>query len=53
MSDAILIAILGAVFNAGVLWGTMTAINYRLQRNEQRTDQAHERINHIERHAPR
>lgn len=49
MSDAVLIAILGAAFNAGVLWGTMTAINVRLARNEQSTDRAHERINQLQR----
>lgn len=55
MSDAVLIAILGAAFNAGVLWGTMTAINSRIARLEHSADRAHDRINsiHAERAAPR
>ena len=47
MTDAILIAVLGAVFNAGVIWGTITALNARMLRMEQSLDVAHKRIDYI------
>lgn len=48
MSEAILIALLGAVFNAGVLWGTMQAFTYRLKRTEQRADDHEKRLRELE-----
>lgn len=48
MSEAVLIALLGAVFNAGVLWGTMQAFRYRLTRVEKRTENNERRLNRVE-----
>lgn len=44
MSDAIIVAAFGAVFNAGVLWATLRFILWRQDRTDESTRRAHERI---------
>ena len=44
MTEAIAIAILGAVFNAGVMWGMLRAVLSRVNRAEKSCDRAHKRI---------
>lgn len=44
MSDTILTAILGAVFNAGILWGTLKAWTWRIEHAQRTADSAHKRL---------
>jgi hypothetical protein len=46
VTDAVIIAILGAVFNAGVIYGTMRGVIWRLKHNEEETARAHVRLDH-------
>lgn len=47
MTEAVAIAILGAVFNAGIIWGTMRAWIGRVERVEKSVDRAHARIDEL------
>ena len=47
MSEAVIIAIMVAVFNAGVLWGTLRQIIGRMERSERSADRAHSRIDEL------
>lgn len=54
MTDAILIAALGAVFNAGVMWASLKFILWRQDRTEKETkavrliaERAHSRIDKL------
>ena len=52
MTDALLVALAGAIFNAGVMWGTLRAIVGRVKRAEESGVRAHDRIDkHLESHA--
>jgi len=51
VSDALIVAILGAAFNAGVVWGTLRGIVGRVRAIEADTARAHSRIDdHIVNH---
>lgn len=47
MSDAVLIAVIGAIFNAGMVWGTIKALLLRIDGAEKSTVRAHQRIDEL------
>ncbi len=56
LSDGVLVAAIGAIFNAGVMWATLKFLTWRISRNENITTdntqslmRAHQRIDDIQR----
>lgn len=47
ISDGVLVAALGAVFNAGAVWATVKFLTWRLAKVEQSADRAHKRIDEL------
>lgn len=47
MTEAVVIAFLGAVFNAGVMWGVLRSVLSRVERAEHAGDRAHRRIDDL------
>lgn len=53
ISDGVLVAALGAVFNAGAVWATVKFLLWRLARVEQAAERAHARIDELTAHSHR
>ena len=51
MTDALIVAALGAVFNAGVIWGSLRAWTGRIENAEKSANRAHQRIDNLRNHA--
>lgn len=47
MTEAIIVAILGAMFNTGVMWGTLKALIWRIENAEKVAHAAHNRIDNL------